>query len=188
MSKYRNNTALDDSSVGSAFYRTGVEDSEEYDENGVYLITMDDDGNRLCHCGCLVRVGNRSQFLQGHDAKLKGILQRAHHRGSEIHIIAGGDIASTSAYNEARNRGWTKFLVEFKARQERQEQERADRKAKRATGRTEPRNRTKPPKDEGKLVEAKVGRWTYTGVVIDGEFFYADKNGKSRIAKKYTLV
>lgn len=182
MSKYRNNTAVDDSSVGSAFYREhpdDINDTTVFDENGVYLITMDDEGNRLCACGCLARVGPRAEFVQGHDARLKGILQRAYVRESDINVIGGGGLTTTDAWIEARHRGWQKFLTEYKARQERKPKSKTKSKS-------DPKPKTK--EDKGEIVEAKVGRWTYTGVIIDGEFFYNDKNGDGRIAHKFTLV
>lgn len=38
------------------------------------------------------------------------------------------------------------------------------------------------------IVEGKVGRWTYKGIVEGGLFVYTDGKGDTKIAEKFTLI
>lgn len=122
MGKYDGNTAIEDSSPGHADYRciegkNAPDDNPGFDSNTVVIIREDltkDGLVKLCHCGCetplLKQDGNGGVFRQGHDARFKGILQRAHVHGREVAIIQGGAIISGPAMNLAAERGWQKFL------------------------------------------------------------------------------
>lgn len=82
------------------------------------------------------------EFAQGHDAKLKGLLIRAHRAGQEIHVVDGGGLVSASPANLAAQRGWDRFLAA-----------------------PEPR---RPPGSKREPVRgtARVGRWSYPATVV----------------------
>lgn len=62
-----------------------------------------------CKCGCREKVV--SEFRQGHDARLKGRLQRAHVAGVEVAIIEGELLIYTDAKKLATERGWDRFIA-----------------------------------------------------------------------------
>lgn len=108
MSKnYRNTTAVDDSSAGADDYRAKL-DGRKDDPGLTGVILLVDDGQCLCGCGEKVREG--SKFLPGHDARLKGILQRAHQRGDDVSIVDAGTIRSTDPATFAANLDWDRFI------------------------------------------------------------------------------
>lgn len=140
MGKYDNNTPMMDSSPGSEDYRDTI-GANAIDETAVVLIWSDGD-SMFCKCGCLTprTPGSKSEFKQGHDARLKGILQRAHVRGSEVTIVNGA-MMSSDAMTVASSRGWERFLEKAANT--------AEAKARKATTR-------KPGKTAGKVANADL--------------------------------
>jgi hypothetical protein len=57
-----------------------------------------------CGCGCGEPV-NRT-FKQGHDARLRSILARAHRAGDPVRIVADGKRTTTTAQAHLKARGW----------------------------------------------------------------------------------
>jgi hypothetical protein len=57
-----------------------------------------------CGCGCGAEVART--FKQGHDARLKGILGRAHKGGQQVTIVSNGTRTSTGAQELLEARGW----------------------------------------------------------------------------------
>lgn len=154
MSKKFNPSKYDpaaDSSPKTGGYRQTKGDTEPGFE-GVILVTTSGKGVRLCQCGCGGSndsiAAEKSDFLQGHDARLKGILIRAFVTGTEVNILDGGMARSTDAMTLAKPRSWDRFLTNAKVRHESKGSGRAN----------------KGPVGEKRLV--KVGRWEHEGVVI----------------------
>lgn len=189
------NTARTDSSPSSEDYRDHPDDAAghgatTHDDRGVYLIV--EPGH--CACGCEQQVAKGSQFRQGHDARLKGILQRAHMRGSEIHLITGSEMISTDAMKLAQERGWVRFLEQAEAKAHLRAEKLARRavaKADKAVAKSQKaRNKANLAESDEKpsnLFEAKVGRWTYKGFSTPkGDFHYTDKQGNAKVAKAGT--
>lgn len=58
--------------------------------------------NGKCGCGCGADVRPGSTFRQGHDARLKGKLQRAHRAGIEVRVITPEGTTNSSAAEVAR--------------------------------------------------------------------------------------
>jgi hypothetical protein len=59
-----------------------------------------------CGDGCGEPVANGRPFRQGHDAKLKSSLGRAHKAGQQVAITSDGTRTSSSAEALLRARGW----------------------------------------------------------------------------------
>ena len=60
-----------------------------------------------CQCGCGAAVGRKSRFLPGHDAKLKGALQRALAAEVPVNLVGpDGSVLVTTAENVARDYNW----------------------------------------------------------------------------------
>jgi hypothetical protein len=59
-----------------------------------------------CGDGCGAEVAKGRSFRQGHDAKLKGILGRAHKAGQSVAITSDGTRTSSSAEAVLVARGW----------------------------------------------------------------------------------
>lgn len=57
-----------------------------------------------CACGCGEPV--MRTFKQGHDQRLKGILERAHRAGDPVRVVADGKRTTTSAQDLLEARGW----------------------------------------------------------------------------------
>lgn len=61
----------------------------------------------VCQCGCGTRQTRKTRFLPGHDAKLKGKLQRAVAADVAVHEIGqDGEVHTTPAIDVARYYGW----------------------------------------------------------------------------------
>lgn len=59
-----------------------------------------------CGDGCGEPVTKGRSFRQGHDAKLKGILGRAHKAGQHVAIVIDGTRTTSSAQALLVTRGW----------------------------------------------------------------------------------
>lgn len=155
-------------------------------------------------------------FAAGHDAKLKSFLIRwGTVADADIRRHQGGVASSADAVKHASRYGFTdmvregiekrlaknaakadKKLAKLTAKSARAESaaELAEAKAEFAATLAEVQaEKLAPAATEdapmlGELVQAKVGRWTYTGYVQDGEFIYTDKKGKELRTAKYQIV
>lgn len=64
-----------------------------------------------CNCGCEQPRSGKAKFRPGHDAKLKGKLQRAVAAEVEVHELGpDGSVQSTGAIEVARFYGWEKIV------------------------------------------------------------------------------
>ena len=126
--------------------------------NGVVILR----GQGLCACGCgKAPQTAKSRFAQGHDARLRGRLMRAHVTGTPVTIAMknGGDephvekttTAIEVAEQESSPEHWTAFLERARERWE----QKAVNKAK--TGQLK----------VGDVVPVKVGRWSYDGRITE---------------------
>jgi hypothetical protein len=59
-----------------------------------------------CCCGCGEPVSKGRSFRQGHDARLKGILGRAHRGGIPVRIVADGSRETQTAAALLEAWGW----------------------------------------------------------------------------------
>lgn len=102
-----------------------------------------------CPCGCGdFPSGRKATFCMGHDARLRGVLIRAHLMGVKIRYYIDGTLGEPAeAEKVAEYYHWTSYLTGAVLRREGKNRE----VLKRAMG-TE------------RLV--KVGRWEYTGQVV----------------------
>lgn len=166
-------------------------------------IDLDTDGEfRLCRCGCRKPVMPKSNFLQGHDAKLKSALIECALRGGEVHHYEDGLVQSTAPLEYAVSRGYSfgGMVVASYTRQLARVQERIERATEKATAKAtkaaatrrsqvvETDNVAEALAAAPAVVKVKVGRWAYTGTVTDGTFVYTDGKGKVRKATKFELV
>jgi flagellar biosynthesis GTPase FlhF len=86
-----------------------VIDHAEYSEaDNLYTINIGDEN--LCRCGCGREVSEKSNFVPGHDAKLKAILIAAHLKGAQLGVLNGGSLQTGSAMSWAEKRSWGHFL------------------------------------------------------------------------------
>lgn len=130
----------DDSSPG---YRT-------LDPKSVVLKVTVTDGGRLgCPCGCgEIPLGTKAVFCMGHDARLRGILIRAHLMGVPVRYWTQGVLGDPKdAYDIAAGYYWKSYLDD-------------------AAMRREGANRDLLRKTIGSDRLVKVGRWEYTGQVV----------------------
>lgn len=150
----------------------------------------------VCQCGRFavvkadgtkVRTGctrtTKRLFAPGHDAKLKGILIRAGVAGEQVIREGEGNNGFTDPVKWGYSFGFG-HMVEAGIKLAR---DKAAAK-KSAKAKAEPVAAPEP-----EVVEAKVGRWTYKGVVLpaaDGQpnFQYTDGKGEVKNALKFTLV
>lgn len=135
-----------------------------------------------CQCGCGNTseriVAGKSRFLQGHDARFKGVLIRAYLADAQLTI----DGKLTTALDEAKSQGWIKLLSEAKARHAARPVPR-----KRSTG-AKPSDKPKSQKKgkgtapkgsdsptasmfKGDVYPVKVGRHQFDGVI---QIVYSD--------------
>ena len=65
-----------------------------------------------CHCGCGTQTAKNRRFRQGHDARFKGVLMRAHVAGTTITLVhhITKDEVQMSAMDVANTYGWGKYL------------------------------------------------------------------------------
>lgn len=144
---------------------------------------------KVCPCGCREPLASKSRFRMGHDARLKGILSRAHVTATDITLVKGSDLTVVSAVALASqftspNMDWVKALREAEARfggaTKAKVQEANDAIVAEANG---------PQVGTRKLI--KVGRWNYTGEMIAvyedkgvAVFQYASKSGEVKTVER----
>ena len=71
-----------------------------------------------CHCGCTLQVNKGKRFRQGHDARFKGILIRAHLAGADVTIHNGSIDVTTAAARFAQDYAWEHYLRDAQYRAE----------------------------------------------------------------------
>ena len=128
------------------------------------------DRDRACPCGCREALAANSRFRMGHDARLRGKLVRAHVTGTDVTIVKGRDVSTSSAMAIADqfsspSLDWKQSLKEAEVRYS------GSRAAIDAANARLLEEAKGPHVGDRKLV--KVGRWSYTGEVIA---IYADKD------------
>lgn len=143
-----------DSSVGYQDYLArmdGSTDDPGFDGESTVIIDRSGDSasDRRCGCGCRSQISGKRQFRQGHDARFKGILQRAHRNGCEVAIVDGGGIVSGPASTVAKNLGWEKFMTAAPAR-----------KPRKAAAKAAPAKKAAPRKSAPRKVPAKAAAKT----------------------------
>lgn len=131
-------------------------------ENDVIIELGAVDGSKLCNCGCGDPLPERkngktvetTRFIQGHDARFRGILIRAHLTNTEITVRDGAMQTSSSAMQLAtnldlgrKNAHWVSSLQNA--------QNTFDAKAAKRT------NRSTGKQDAYQLGTIKIGRWEY---------------------------
>ncbi len=129
--------------------------------------------------GCAATTFN--DFAQGHDAKLKSFLIYHGLHNRTIWIAEGGVVVHTDAVGAARRFGFAHMVIAGIARAK----DRWDRQAAKADHKHEAGAEAAVAQETYK---AKVGRWTYEGVVVDDRFVYTDAKGNIRHAARFTLV
>lgn len=87
----------------------------------------------LCHSGSGDAVTPGRRFRQGGDARLKGILIRAHLAGVKITTVTAEDTTTATALQVAKSYGWEPYL---KAAEQRQGERNAARKARETARKT----------------------------------------------------
>jgi hypothetical protein len=152
---------------------------------GVIIDLTDPDAAHLkaCACGCrgAVTRSSKSTFRMGHDARLRGILLRAHLTGTEVHVLSGGvtttgpATAYAAMFNTDR-RDWVAMLYDAEKAQ-------GTRPARRPApaNRTPDPEPTPTPEPESKYdTRIKVGRWEYDAYREDDTFWYKNAQGEPR--------
>lgn len=159
-------------------YKPVNDSSPEYagrDLSNVLLrLPAREDGTLGCPCGCMTFPASpKSTFKMGHDARLKGILIRAHLTGTQIVIIAGDrTMAPKPAMAVAKQHDWEHYLIDAETRRD----------AKRPSVHVA----------IGTVRRVKVGRWFYEGTVkavrrnssdaLVWDINYTDKKNVERVA------
>lgn len=117
----------------------------------LWLLSKEQDGRLSCPCGCgKMPAGKKSTFAMGHDARLRGMLQRAHLTDTlVVEVLAGEDAEPTpvTAKEVAERHGWMEALEQAELARE-------------------GKNRQVLNKAMGSDRLIKVGRWEYTGQVV----------------------
>lgn len=146
--------------------------------------------------GC--RQSTTKRFAQGHDAKLVGFLVRAELAGEEIVIVDGGmrmswgkAVAAALWVSEPLALKAQAMLDAAKARVAKAAAKEAAKVARKSAKAVAPEAQPEP-EPVAREVQAKVGRWTYTGVIgpKTGDFVYKSKLGGMKAVPegKYQIV
>lgn len=124
-----------------------------------FVVTIPDGA---CRCGCGDPLTNpKRSFLQGHDARYKGLLQRAYRANESVAIVEGGAVVSSDALSLAEDRGWGHFMTEAPKR---------------------------AGKSRAKKVSIKVGRWTHEATIVKGVATYTKGDGSVVKTSKFKLA
>lgn len=168
--------------------------------------TVLDASDMKCRCALVVTEGGERTgctgttartFKPGHDAKLKSLLGQAHANGEAVIVTIPGDTQDTEvtmspleAAGRFGNFGY--MVVEIAAKIQAKRERAAAHKAKLAANRAkrEAEKANKKPRVAKVVipVQAKVGRWTYEGVVKAGRFVYTNGKGETVASEKFTLI
>lgn len=155
--------------------------------------------------GCTATT--RNEFAQGHDAKLKSFLIKAGVAGYEVARVEGGLRVSNDAASMAREYGFAHMVVDGIAKgiaKKLAAADRAERMHEAKAAKQAPKAAPAPVVEELTEVEeapeaqveaipagpvkAKVGRWTYEGVIVDDRFHYTSKLGQAKSTDAFTLI
>ena len=142
------------------------------------IVAVTEDGKTLT-TNC--QASTKRTFAPGHDARLKGFLIRA---GIEGHTIRVGADESRTAQQVADQFGFGYMVAEGI----RNGAERAFKKTLREVTKAAKKTHETP-----REVTAKVGRWTYEGVITDSptegpQFTYTSKKGVQTTTTKFTRI
>lgn len=143
-------------------------------------------GERQCHDGCGQQPeGRNAKFRMGHDARLKGILIRAH--ATRTPINRNGKVTTAlalAAEYDTDKFSWTAMVKDAAAAIQNRPaatKRSATKPAKKAAAKKAPAKAA-----ASKTVQVKIGRWTYEGVVTGGEangkviVRYTDSKGQTK--------
>lgn len=142
-------------------------------------VTTRTETGELVSTGC--RATTKRTFAPGHDARLKGFLIRAGIAGQDVKV---GDDTPRDAQAVADQFGFGYMVAEgIRAGAEREFKKTLREVAKAA----------KKTHETPKQVSAKVGRWTYEGVITDSpehgpQFTYTTAKGVQTTTTKFTRV
>lgn len=142
-------------------------------------VTTRTETGELVSTGCTQTT--KRIFAPGHDARLKGFLIRAGVEGQDVQV---GDDTPRSAQQVADQFGFGYMVAEgIKAGAER-----AFKKTLRDLAKSAKASHQTP-----KQVTAKVGRWTYEGVITDSptegpQFTYTSKKGVQTTTTRFTKI
>ncbi|QJD54051.1 hypothetical protein SEA_GALACTICA_104 [Streptomyces phage Galactica] len=144
------------------------------------LVRIFAEDGTLITTGCVATT--RRTFAPGHDARLKGFLIRAGIAGHTVRLGADGEERDAQAV--ANQFGFGYMVAEgIRKGAEREFKKELRRVAKDA----------KKTHETPKQVAAKVGRWTYEGVITDSpehgpQFTYTNRKGVQVTTTKFTRV
>lgn len=147
------------------------------------VVAFDNETDEVYTTGCTATT--RRTFAPGHDARLKGFLIRA---GIADQLVRIGDDVNTSPEAIADQFGFS-YMV---ATGIKNGKEKAAKKEFAALIR-DTKRQAKATHKTPKQVAAKVGRWTYEGVVTDSpmhgpQFTYTNRKGIQTTTTKFTRV
>lgn len=162
----------DESSPGTEQYRQGAGAPQTLilDWTQLRIDSGAEVNSRVCPCGCREELALNARFRMGHDARLRGKLVRAHVTGTDVTIVKGRDVSTSSALAVADQFSspildWKQSLKEAETRYS------GSRAAIDAANAKLLEEAKGPHVGERRLV--KVGRWSYTGEIIA---IYQDKD------------
>jgi hypothetical protein len=116
-------------------------------------------------CGRQVSSAKR-EFLPGHDAKLKSVLQKAYRNGEGFAFYVGGMLVHSDPMNEAEKRGWAKFMTQAPKRKSRAKAKADPVVPGPATGAVNDAP-AEPAEVQGfRPARVKVGRWWKDGNIV----------------------
>ena len=171
--------------------------------NAALTRTVLDASDMKCRCSAVVTASGETTgctrattrtFAPGHDAKLKSLLGQALANGEMVTVTTDGVKAEMSPLEAAGLMGNFGQMVVAVADKLRAKRDRAAaHKAKLAANRAkrEAEKASKKPRAAKKPlipVQAKVGRWTYEGVVKGDRFVFANKQGVTVETDKFALI
>lgn len=174
-------TANGDSSANRGDFRRGDGQVAE-----VFLDwSTDDNGKRTCPCGCRESLARTARFRIGHDARLLGILKRAHITGTKVTIVKDAATTTENAIDVAATFSTDRhdWVAELNHSAERHA---ATNRKKIEAANDEVREEARGPQPGNRRL-IKVGRWNYTGEIVavyqeDGDalFKYTTAGGDVR--------
>lgn len=182
---------------------------EQLNEHGEFVDTIE------IGTGCTRTTKN--DFAQGHDAKLKSALIAWGVAGYEVAWVEGGMRIGSDAMGVAGRYGFAHMVADGIAKgvaKRQAAQDRADRKHEAQAARQAKKAGKAPKVDLNKAIvsretapeavvespvaeveeipagpiKAKVGRWVYTGVIVDDRFHYTSKLGQTKSTSQFQVV
>lgn len=134
------------------------------DQGALVLVRVSRDGmdpqHWSCPCGCgQFPTGRKSEFVIGHDQRLRGMLQRAHLAGTRVVLVNPDGQEELSALQYAGRLSWGKYL-------------------KRAVAARRQKNREVRERARGSNRLIKVGTYEGTGQTVA---IYDHSDGRHRL-------